>query len=141
MSTGTNSNRIRKAFERILFRKDTEIENALRTVLDKAVPFALQAHDEFHQHHLDMGDTYGWMIAHDGEIIDMKTFSGRYEEGDIRYQLETCDIPQKGWVGVVMAGMQPSSYFAVDYEVSVLDDTIEMTKPLFRSLFRTLRLQ
>ena len=46
------------------------------------------------------------------------------------------DLPSKGWVGVVMAGLEPANYFSVRYEMGMLDFAIQMTKQNFFQYFK-----
>jgi hypothetical protein len=44
-------------------------------------------------------------------------------------------VPNIGYVGVVMAGMQPANFFTINYEKGILESTIQVTKYNFNQYF------
>ena len=60
--------------------------------------------------------------------------------GDTARQLEAMadSFSGRGWVGVVMAGMNHPNYYAVDYENDIMNSTIRMTPVLFTKYFKPL---
>ena len=55
-----NQQTIKNAFARLKSTKDEVIRAAMYGLLEDAVQIALDAHDEKHQSHIELGDTYGW---------------------------------------------------------------------------------
>lgn len=141
MSKIKNEQTIQKAFKRC--KEDTRviIQIGMCTLLEDAVKYALEAHDEKHQSHIKLGDTYGWMLVRDQNIVKISVVSTPENKGDItRRLMETrlSSLPPKGWVGVVMAGLQPTEYFFVRYEFAMLRKALKMTKDDFLQYFKPL---
>lgn len=132
-----NNKVIKEAFERLKANKDEAIEAAMYGILEDAVKIALDLHDERHDIHLVIGDTYGWALMHNGKIKDIMVVSLPENRGDAIDQLqeECAFIAESGWVGIVMAGMHPN-YFSERFERLVLGETIEITKDNFFDYFK-----
>ncbi len=120
-----NSEKIDGAFSRFRAAKDEVIRRGMYKLLEEAVQYALMMHDERHQKHVEMGDTYGWMLVHNGAIEEVAVVAAPGEQGDAADGLKSkaSELPKNGWAGIVMAGMRPSSYFAVSYEEDILSTT------------------
>lgn len=133
-----NNAKIEKAFNGLLSGYETSAENIMRSVLQGAVETALGLHDEAHHLHLEIGDTYGWMLVHDGRIVDIVTTQKGDDRGDTSSMLEAMAprLPKKGWVGVVMAGMDTPNYFSIDYETGILIQTRQNAQTEFFRLAR-----
>lgn len=135
-----NEQIIKNAFARLKLTKDEVIKAGMYGLLEDAVQIALDAHDEKHQSHIELGDTYGWMLVHNHKIVEIAVVSTQDNRGKATRQLRATlkDLPDKGWVGVVMAGLEPAEYFTVIYEVGIIDFTIQMTKQNFLEYFKAL---
>ena len=136
-----NAATIERSFDMFSKRKEKYVEDGLRKLLQSAIEFALESHDSGHQLHLQYGDTYGWMIVHNGEVVDIAVTEGeKMRHGDTARQLEAMadSFSGRGWVGVVMAGMNHPNYYAVDYENDIMNSTIRMTPVLFTKYFKPL---
>jgi predicted DNA-binding transcriptional regulator len=135
-----NAQVIKNAFARLKLTKDAIIRQGMYGLLEDAVQIALFAHDEKHQSHIELGDTYGWMLVHNHRIEEIAVVSTSDNRGKATKMLRATlkDLPNKGWVGVVMAGMQPANFFTVLYEVGILDGTIQITKQNFSQYFKKL---
>ncbi len=137
-----NAVTISNAFARLAASEQRAIRTGLEKLLSDCVPYALEAHDEGHQRHLDTGDTYGWAIVREGVVVGMYVTAGSASSGketsDATVQLLRAagKIRRKGWVGILMAGMHPASFFSVDYEMGILHETIRYTKENFNSWFK-----
>lgn len=118
--------------------KDEIIENGMERLLEDSVIYALNIHDNKHRNHLELGDNYGWMIVHNGVIekIVVKAGSGG-GNATARSQLKeiASKLPKKNWVGVVMAGMNPSSFYAVNYEKGILQGAVDNLEMWFSQYF------
>ena len=132
-----NNKTIKRAFERLIANKEEAMEAAMYAILEDAVKIALDLHDEKHASHLEIGDTYGWALMHNGRIKDIMVVSLPANKGDAIEQLqEECAFTyESGWVGIVMAGMRPA-YFSERFERLVLRQTIEITKDNFFDYFK-----
>lgn len=135
-----NDKTIERAFARLLAGERASAEAAMTDCLREAVRHALEAHDGRHRRHLESGDTYGWLLVHDGAAVRMEVTSGGEAIGDVTARLLRMEgrVRRTGWVGVVMAGMNPASFFSLDYEMDVMHDTAAMTARTFAQRFRRL---
>lgn len=133
-----NQQVIKNAFARLKSTKDEVIRAAMYGLLEDAVQIALDAHDEKHQSHIELGDTYGWMLVHNHKIEEIAVVATADNRGQATKQLRAKlkDLPSKGWVGVVMAGLEPANYFSVRYEMGMLDFAIQMTEQNFFQYFK-----
>ena len=133
-----NQQIIQKAFARLKSTKDEVIRAGMYGLLEDAVQIALDAHDEKHQSHIELGDTYGWMLVHNHKIEEIAVVATADNRGQATKQLRAKlkDLPSKGWVGVVMAGLEPANYFSVRYEMGMLDFAIQMTEQNFFQYFK-----
>lgn len=132
-----NDKTIECAFARLLSSERSSAERAMTDCLRAAVSHALEAHDSRHRAHVESGDTYGWVLVHDGVAVDIEVHAGGAAIGDVTDRLLRMEgrVRRTGWVGVVMAGMRPSSFFSVEYEMDVLHDAAAMTKRTFAQRF------
>lgn len=135
-----NEQIIKNAFARLKLTKDEVIRAGMYGLLEDAVQIALEAHDEKHQSHIELGDTYGWMLVHNHKIEEIAVVATSDNRGRATKQLRAKlkDLPSKGWIGVVMAGMQPANYFSVRYEIGMLDFSMQMTKQNFFQYFKAI---
>ena len=133
-----NKDVIKNAFSRLVKTKDEVIEAGMYDVLENAVHVALAAHNETHQSHIQIGDTYGWMLVHNHRIVEISVVATDDNRGNATKQLRTKlrDLPKTGWIGVVMAGMQPASYFSVAYELGTLEHARTITQLNFFQFFK-----
>lgn len=135
-----NEQVIKNAFARLKANKDEIIRAGMYGLLEDAVQIALDAHDEKHQSHIELGDTYGWMLVHNHRIEEISVIATADNIGTATKQLRTKlkDLPAKGWVGVVMAGLEPANYFSVVYETGMLDFSMQMTQQNFFQYFKAI---
>jgi hypothetical protein len=132
-----NERVIKNAFARLKATKDEVIRAGMYGLLEDAVQHALDAHDSKHQSHIELGDTYGWMLVHNRKIEEIAVVATDNNVGRATKQLKATlkDLPSNGWAGVVMAGLEPANYFAVTYEVGIINNTAAMTKQRFTQYF------
>lgn len=132
-----NEQKIKNAFARFQINKDERIRSGMYGLLEDAVQFALDIHDERHQSHIEIGDTYGWMLVHNHRIEEISVVATADNRGKATKKLRAklAKLPSKGWIGVVMAGLRPAKYFSVTYEVGIINRTAQMTKQLFNQYF------
>ena len=135
-----NDQVILNAFARLKATKDEVIRAGMYGLLEDAVQIALAAHDEKHQSHIELGDTYGWMLVHNHRIEEIAVTATDNNIGKATSQLRASlkDLPNKGWVGVVMAGLEPANYFSVVYEMGMLDYSLQITEQNFSQYFKKL---
>lgn len=132
-----NAQIIKNAFARFTANKDEIIRSGMYELLEDAVQYALAIHDERHQAHIEIGDTYGWMLVHNHRIQEIAVVATADNRGKATKKLRSklAKLPAKGWIGVVMAGLEPADYFIVTYEVSIINKTANMTKQRFLQYF------
>lgn len=134
-----NETIIQNAFERLRKAEQSAARNALREALANAMEWALLSHDEEHQKHIVLGDNYGWAVVHDGEIVDMDIKAHHGKEGSAKKGLSdiASSCKGQGWVGILMAGMgSKSDYYSVNYEMDILNSTMDFTRDNFSKFFR-----
>ena len=133
-----NKQTIKNAFARLMAAKDEVIEAGMYELLENAVQIALKAHNEQHSNHIEIGDTYGWMLVHNHRIKEIAVVSTANNKGRATKQLKAKlkELPQKGWVGVVMAGLQPAKYFSLEYEEKMLTYSKRITQINFSQYFK-----
>lgn len=117
--------------------RDEVIRNGMYALLEDAVQIALDMHDANHQAHIEIGDTYGWALIHNGNIEEISVVSTPQNEGRATEQLRKKArwINKRGWVGIVMAGLEPANYFSVTYESNLLYYTFLDIKQNFFQYF------
>jgi hypothetical protein len=132
-----NEKVIAKAFERLAASEESSLRKGMYQLLDDAMNTALELHDETHQSHIELGDTYGWMLVINGTIDKIKVKSEGDKVGQASAMLRTyvSKVPQRGVAGIVMAGMQPANFFTINYEKAILESTIQITKQNFFQYF------
>lgn len=134
-----NEQTIKKAFERLATNKHNIIVNSMKSLLENAVKFALERHHEKGlPSHLETGDSYGWALAFNSEMIAMEVTKG-YDEilGGVSEELEYLALKDNvGYIGIVMAGLNPPSYYKVEYEDDIIEDTIHFTAHDFDRYFK-----
>lgn len=135
-----NSQTIGNAFARLRRNEEEAIRTGMYSLLEDAVQIALELHDEYHQSHIEIGDTYGWVLIHNGKIEDLMVVSTPQNEGRATEQLQdiVSKVRQTGWVGVVMAGLEPANYFSVTYEANLLYYTTLDIKQNFFDYFQAI---
>lgn len=135
-----NNQTIKNACERFRLTKDEIIRQGMYGLLEDAVQYALEAHDDKHRSHIELGDTYGWMLVHNRKIEEIVTVATSQNVGRATEQLRKhlSKVPSTGWVGVVMAGLEPASYFSVIYEMGMIDFAMQMTEQNFSQYFTKL---
>lgn len=132
-----NSQTIGNAFARLRRMEEEVIRRGMYALLEDAVQIALELHDENHQAHIEIGDTYGWVLIHNGNIEELAVVSTPQNEGRATEQLRKKArwINKKGWVGIVMAGLEPANYFSVTYESNLLYYTLQDIRQNFFQYF------
>lgn len=139
-----NNKTIEDAFKRLAATEHFGVLSGMKALLDAAVVFALKVHEERYLHnHLETGDTYGWALGYQGQCAAIKLTTWEDlpdpEVMSIRETLTNMVIKLSSkktkYVGVVMAGMSPASYFNVDIEDEVLETTKHMVESDFERYF------
>ena len=83
----SNENVIEAAFARLAASEERTVREGLVRVMRDAVRYALDIHDAKHQRHLTSGDTYGWLVVHNGASVQMEVTSAGEAIGDVTARL------------------------------------------------------
>lgn len=119
MSVATNNNKIDNVFARAIAKVQENLRIGMEMLLEDGVKYCLEAHDEKHQRHIEMGDSYGWALLYNGNEVSRKIYSG---SGSVRAEASHAldivlpTLPNQGWCGIILASMKPATYFAVTKE-------------------------
>lgn len=139
-----NQQTIEKAFRRFATNEANACVGGLKALLDAAVVYALQIHEERYLHsHLETGDSYGWAIGRQGQCIAMKVTQWddlpTTDKGITKKLKDMAENLSSGkmhkYIGIVMAGMKPRSFYNVEIEEDVLFETIHMVESDFDRYF------
>jgi hypothetical protein len=139
-----NQKTIENAFRRFASNEGNAIVGGLKALLDAAVVYALQVHEErYLYNHLETGDSYGWAIGRQGQCIAIKvtqwedlpsTDVGITEKlKSMAESLSSGKIHK--YIGIVMAGMKPKGFYNIEIEEDVLYETIHMVETDFDRYF------
>lgn len=137
MQVQRNNRTIDKAFTGLANNKHQHLVAGLKGLLDEAVKFIYEQHMMTgHTNHLEYGDTYGWALYYNGTMIDMKINNGPYvSDFSVEEELQSRIAESKGYVGIVMAGMNPEVLFWEDHEFPYMVEAIKMIASEFYRFF------
>ena len=137
-----NDARSEKGFAKILRKKDEQTKKAMVKCMKKAYEYAMNLHEHTHHNlHLIMGGDYGWALVHNGVIEEKFLSTGKNDRGTADAKLESLalKVGNKGWVGILMAGMEAGNYHT-NFERGVLRADAEMTATEFQKHFKKFKL-
>jgi hypothetical protein len=128
MQVRRNEKTITKAFNGLRHNKHNHLVAGLRSLLQDAVMFIYEQHRiDGHMNHLSYGDTYGWALYYNGQMIDKKINNGPYvSDFSVSDELASRIAESKGYVGLVMAGMNPGILFWEKHEIPYMEMTMDM---------------
>lgn len=133
-----NSRIIEEAFEKALFQANTRIRVGMEELLQMGVQFCLANHDMLHSRHKFTKEGYGWILVHDGVEVSRWVMNGTGKAGNANEALSrVASRSAKGWVGYVLAGLEPATYYNVLYEFIPMREAIRDMKHLdFDNIFK-----
>lgn len=126
-----NDKKIENAFALAQRRMNENILVGFKELLDAGVEYCLANHDTMHQRHAETQDSYGWVLLYGGSEIARKIYGQSSEKkGNASAALDKVkgSCPASGWVGVVLAGVKPETYFNVRYEFIPMRAAIRQLK-------------
>lgn len=128
MYSKRNESTIKKAFTGFIHNKHQLLVSGMRNMLQDAVMFIYEEHMlEGHENHLEYGDTYGWALYYNGKMIDKKINTGpEISDFSVSDELSSRISAYPGYVGVIMAGMDPKAFFIERYEEEYLHNAAAM---------------
>lgn len=131
-----NDKKIENAFAVAQRRMNENIMVGMKTTLDAGMQYCLDHHKDVsenggpHTRHLETKNSYGWVIAYNGMEISRKIHpaSGATDEAgrviDSRADQLLSEAVSKasanGWVGIVLASMEPVGYYRLKDEFKML---------------------
>lgn len=134
-----NGKVIKDAFARLSQTKHDRMIEGLKGLLDDAVSFILEQHEvDGRRSHLETGDTYGWALGYDGQLVDIKITQGPNpsESFSVEENLRQMMIQTTGYVGIIMAGMDPAHWFKLPYEEDYQNLTKDMIAAEYYRFFQ-----
>lgn len=113
-----NEQTIKRAFSDFALNKHYRVLEGLEGILRDAVMFIYEQHRvDGHTNHIETGDTFGWAIYYNGQLLKKKVNTGmQVSEFSVSEELESRLANSKGYVGIVMAGMDPTTIFWYKHE-------------------------
>lgn len=126
----------------MLANKEKHSQDVMISCLKSAYEYAMELHEQTeHNLHLIMGGDFGWALVHNGNLVKYFVNAGKNNKGTARQRLENIaqNVPNKGWIGIVMAGMESANYHT-NFEFGVLRADARMTKAEFEKRFTKIKI-
>ncbi len=138
MQVKRNDKTIMKAFNGLQHNKHNHLIAGMKGLLQDAVMFIYEQHRvDGHMNHLEYGDTYGWALYYNGQMIDKKINSGpEVSDFSVSDELDSRIAASKGYVGVIMAGMNPEVVFKDEFEIPYMELTADMIAAEYLRFFQ-----
>lgn len=132
-----NEQTIRRAFSDFAIDKHKRVLEGLEGLMRDAVMFIYEQHRvDGHENHLEYGDTFGWAIYHNGQLLKKKVNTGmEISDFSVSDELEARLANSKGYVGIVMAGMDPKTIFWYSHEEKYFEVAKDMIMAEFDRFF------
>lgn len=141
-----NQKKIDALFKKSLDGINHSCVDAMVDLLEKGVKYCLGAHDQKHHRHLEMGDSYGWVLLKDGRELKRKLYAeGAEAQGNASTALNEVSksnaVRTSGYTGIVLAGMHPITYFNVRFEFYAMRQGMkELSAEDFQTIFKPVKL-
>lgn len=132
-----NEQTIRRAFSDFAIDKHKRVLEGLEGLMRDAVMFIYEQHRvDGHENHLEYGDTFGWAIYYNGQLLKKKVNTGmQISDFSVSDELEARLANSKGYVGIVMAGMDPKTIFWYSHEEKYFEVAKDMIMAEFDRFF------
>lgn len=132
-----NEQTIRRAFSDFAIDKHKRVLEGLEGLMRDAVLFIYEQHRvDGHENHLEYGDTFGWAIYYNGQLLKKKVNTGmEISDFSVSDELEARLANSKGYVGIVMAGMDPKTVFWYSHEEKYFEVAKDMIMAEFDRFF------
>lgn len=132
-----NEQTIRRAFSDFALYKHKRVLEGLEGLMRDAVMFIYEQHRvDGHENHLEYGDTFGWAIYYNGQLLKKKVNTGtQISDFSVSDELEARLANSKGYVGIVMAGMDPKTIFWYSHEEKYFEVAKDMIMAEFDRFF------
>ena len=138
MQSKRNESTIMKAFTGFQNNERQFMIAGMRGLLEDAVMYIYEQHRvDGHENHLEYGDTYGWALYDRGQLIDMRINIGpEVSEFSVTDELREKIQNYDGFVGVIMAGMDPSAFFWQKWEKPYMENAMDMIQAEYTRFFK-----
>lgn len=132
-----NEQTIRRAFSDFAIDKHKRVLEGLEGLMRDAVMFIYEQHRvDGHENHLEYGDTFGWAIYYNGQLLKKNVNTGtQISDFSVSDELEARLANSKGYVGIVMAGMDPKTIFWYSHEEKYFEVAKDMIMAEFDRFF------
>lgn len=132
-----NEQTIRRAFSDFAIDKHKRVLEGLEGLMRDAVMFIYEQHRvDGHENHLETGDTFGWAVYYNGQLLKKKVNTGmEISDFSVSDELEARLANSKGYVGIVMAGMDPKTIFWYKHEEKYFEVAKDMIMAEFDRFF------
>jgi len=128
---------IDKSIQKFIERRDKIVEKGFMAFMQSAMDYLVSVHNAS-DHHVNEDSTLACGVVHDGQVVKIWGHDGteqvRWKKATWRLQNIVPELPQKGWVGVLLSGMK--GWYAVEKEMGHLHDTISWSKGNFAKYFK-----
>lgn len=141
-----NQKKIDALFKKSLDGVNHSCIDAMTDLLEKGVKYCLGSHDMKHHRHLEMGDSYGWVLLKDGNELKRKLYAeGAEAQGNASTALNEVSksnaVKTSGYTGIVLAGMHPITYFNVRFEFYAMRQGMRiLSGEDFQKIFKPVKL-
>jgi hypothetical protein len=138
MQVERNNKIIMKAFNGLRNNKHQHLVSGLKGILNDAVLFIYEQHRvDGHENHIEYGDTYGWALYYKGQMLEKKINVGpQISDMSVSEELESRIAASTGYVGIIMAGMDPRTFFFENHETKYLENAMAMIAAEFPRFFQ-----
>lgn len=134
-----NDRAIEKAVAKLVERKEKVVEAGFLAFMQSAMDYLVSVHNST-DHHVNEDSTLACGVFHDGQTIKIWGHSGTeqtaWKKATWRLQNIVPELPQKGWVGVLLSGMK--GWYNVDKEMGHLTDAASWSRDSFTKYFKPL---
>ena len=141
-----NKKKINALFKKAVVGVDKSCVDGMTQLLEAGVRYCLGAHDMRHHRHLEMGDSYGWVLLKDGKELKRKLYAeGAEAQGNASTALNEVSrgnaVATLGYTGIVLAGMHPITYFNVKFEFYAMRQGMrDLSAEDFKTIFKPIKL-
>ena len=132
-----NDRVIDNAIRKLMERKDKIVEAGFLAFMQSAMDYLVDVHNSS-DHHVNEDSTLACGVIHNGSVVKIWGHKGteqvKWKKATWRLQNIVPELPQKGWVGVLLSGMK--GWYAVEKEMNHLTDTVSWSKENFAKYFK-----
>jgi hypothetical protein len=132
-----NDRVIDNAIRKLMERKDKIVEAGFLAFMQSAMDYLVDVHNSS-DHHVNEDSTLACGVIHNGSVVRIWGHKGteqvKWKKATVRLQAIVPELPQEGWVGVLLSGMK--GWYNVEKEMQHLTDTVSWSKDNFAKYFK-----